>query len=79
MSGSNSVVEFLLPKQAVAGSNPVSRSNMHRIADSREIERTRENEMVDNQDKIQLMKELAAVEEELRPVEESLVGRAKPA
>ena len=26
VSGSNSVVEYLLPKQKVAGSNPVSRS-----------------------------------------------------
>ena len=26
LSGSNSVVEYLLPKQKVAGSNPVSRS-----------------------------------------------------
>lgn len=29
-SGCNSVVEFLLPKQAVAGSNPVARSIFHR-------------------------------------------------
>ncbi len=33
-SGCNSVVEFLLPKQAVAGSNPVARSIYPLIAAS---------------------------------------------